>query len=97
VLRLVRAILPGTAFTMTAKQMAYQMQWLTPMSFSELTGSKAVLNIPRCKILDFPDVEDICLVGCQSTYPMWTAEQFKTKMAFERQDNSCTCTLTPLR
>ncbi|MCX6000596.1 MAG: hypothetical protein NTU41_13705 [Chloroflexi bacterium] len=96
-LRLMRAILPGTAFTMTVKQMAYQMQWIAPMSVSELTGSKAVLNIPRCKILDFPDVEDICLVGCQSTNPLWIAEQFKAKMAFERQGHSCTCTVAPLR
>ena len=96
-LRLVRAISPGTAFTMTVKQMTYQLQWITPSSISELTRHRAVINIPRCKILDFPETEDLCLVGCQSTYPMWVAEQFKVKMEFERQGNSCTCTLTPLR
>ncbi|MFC1962632.1 hypothetical protein ACFLWB_01340 [Chloroflexota bacterium] len=96
-LKLMRAFSPGSAFTMAAKNMAYQLQWLTPFTVSELTQSRAVINIPRCKILDFPETEDICLVGCMSTYPMWVAEQFKVDMKFERQGNSCTCALTPLR
>jgi hypothetical protein len=96
-LKIIRAFSPGTAFGMTAKQMGYQFQWLTPFSVPELTKQKAVLNIPRCKILDFPDTEDICLVGCQSTYPKWVAEQFKVDMKFNRQGNSCIGTLAPLK
>lgn len=96
-LKIIRAFSSGTAFGMTAKQMAYQLQWLTPYSVPELTHTKAVLDIPRCKILDFPDTEDICFVGCQSTYPKWVAEQFKVEMKFNRQGNSCTSTLAPLR
>lgn len=97
VLRFLRVLSPGLAFTMTTRQMAYQLQWITPGSLSELTRRRAVVNIPRCKILDFPETEDLCLIGCQSTYPMWVAEQFKVKMDFRRQGNSCTCTVTPLR
>ena len=97
VLRFLRVLSPGLAFTMTTRQMAYQLQWITPGSLSELTKRRAVVNIPRCKILDFPETEDLCLIGCQSTYPMWVAEQFKVKMDFRRQGNSCTCTVTPLR
>jgi hypothetical protein len=96
VLKLVRLFSPGTAFTMTSKQMGYQLQWLTPFTVSELTRNRTVFSIPRCKILDYPDTEDICLVGCQSTYPMWVAEQFMVAMKFNRQGNSCTGTLTPL-
>jgi len=96
VLTLVRSFSPGTAFTMTAKRMGYQFQWLTPFSVPELTRHKAVLDIPRCKILDFPRTEDICFVGCQSTYPMWVAEQFMVNMKCNRQGNSCTITLTRL-
>jgi hypothetical protein len=96
VLKLVRLFSPGTAFTMTSKQMGYQFQWLTPFTVSELTRHRTVFNVPRCKILDYPDTEDICLVGCQSTYPMWVAEQFMVAMKFNRQGNSCTGTLTPL-
>jgi hypothetical protein len=96
-LKLVRAISPGSAFSMIAKQMAYQLQWITPYSVSELTRHRAVFDIPSCKILDFPDNDDLCLIGCQSIYPMWVAEQFKTEMKFERQGNSCICTLAPLR
>jgi hypothetical protein len=96
-LKIIRAFSSGTAFGMTAKQMAYQLQLLTPYSVPELTHTKAVLDIPRCKILDFPNTEDICLVGCQSTYPKWVAEQFKVEMKFNRQGNSCTGTLAPLK
>ena len=96
-LKIIRVFSPGTAFGMTAKQMGYQLQWLTPFSVPELTRHKAVLNIPRCKILDFPDTEDICFVGCQSTYPKWVAEQFKVEMKFNRLGKSCTGTLAPLK
>lgn len=95
-LRIMRLFSPSAAFTMTAKQLGYKFQWLTPFSVPELTRHRAVLDIPRCKILDFADTDDICLIGCQSTYPMWVAEQFKVDMKFNRQGNSCTCILTPL-
>jgi hypothetical protein len=96
-LNLIRLFSPGKAFVMTAKQMGYQLQWLTPFSIPELTRNKLVLDIPRCKILDFPNTADICLVGCQSTYPMWVAEQFKINMKFNPQGNSCTGILAPLK
>lgn len=94
-LKIIKAFSPGTAFGMTAKQMGYQLQWLTPFSVSELNRNRAVIDIPQCKILDFPDTEDICRVGCYSTYPMWVNEQFKVDMKCNRQGNSCTITLTP--
>ena len=96
-LSLIRAISPGYAFTMTAKQMAYQMQWISPFSLSELNRSRSVIDIQNCKILDYPDIEDICLIGCQKMYPMWFAEQFKIDAKFEREGNDCTCTITPVR
>lgn len=95
-LRLVRALSPGSAFTMIAKQTSSQLQWMTPYSISELNRDKAVVNIPRCKILDFPNTDEFCLVGCQIMYPMFMAEQFKVRMKPERQGNSCTITLTRL-
>ena len=95
-LKCIRLFSPSTAFAMTCKQMGYQFQWITPFSVPELTQHKAVLDIPRCKILDFPDTDDMCLLGCQSTYPMWVAEQFKVSMKWNRQGNSCTGSLAPL-
>jgi hypothetical protein len=94
-LKIIKAFSPGTAFGMTAKQMGYQLQWLTPFSMPELNRNRAVIDILRCKILDFPDTEDICRVGCYSTYPMWVNEQFKVDMKCNRQGSSCTITLTP--
>jgi hypothetical protein len=95
-LRLVRALSPNTAFKMIANKFTYQLQWITPFSVSEMTQYRVVYDIPRCKILDYPDSEDLCVIGCQSAYPTWVAEQFKVKMEFGRQGNSCKCTLTPL-
>jgi hypothetical protein len=96
VLKLVRLFSPGTAFTMTSKQMGYQLQWLSPFTVPELTRQRTVFNVPSCKILDYPDTEDMCLLGCQRTYPMWIAEQFMVELKWNRQGNSCTGTLTPL-
>jgi len=96
-LKLVRSFLPGTAFTMTVKQIAYELQWRTPFFVSELTRDRVVVDIPHCRILNFPNTDDICLVGCQSTAPTWMAEQFMVRIKFCRQGNSCTGILTPLR
>jgi hypothetical protein len=96
-LRLIRVISPGLVFTMIAKQTVYKLQWLSPYSVPELTKHRTVLSIPQCKILDFPDSEDLCVVGCQSVYPLWLAEQLKVKMEAKRQGNSCTITVTPMK
>lgn len=95
-LSLIRAISPQTAFKMTVKEYAYQLQWISPFSVSEVSNQKAVFDIPRCKVLDYPETEELCNIGCQRIYPRWVAEQFKVKMDFDRQGHSCTCILAPL-
>jgi len=97
ILRLIRVISKGLAFSMTAKNVAYKLQWLSPYSVSELSRRRLVFDVPRCKVLDFPDSEEICLIGCQSTYPVWLAEQFNVTMEAKRQGNSCTLTVSPVR
>lgn len=61
-LGLIRLFSPTLAFNMTVRKMAYQLQWLSPSS-SELTDNRLVINIPHCKIWDFPETEDMCFVG----------------------------------
>lgn len=95
-LNLIRAIAPGYAFVMTNKEFAYQLQWITPFDVPELNAQRAVFDIPQCKVLDYEDTEDICQIGCQGIYPMWVAEQFKVKMAFEREGKRCTCRISKL-
>ena len=95
-LSLIRVISPRLAFTMTAKEMLYKLQWLSIYTISQPSRDKFVLNIPHCKLLDFPNSEDLCTIGCQTIYPMWLNEQFKVKMQSERQGNSCMISLTPL-
>jgi hypothetical protein len=96
-LGLIRAFSPSSAFMMIGKQMVYRLQWLNSFSVSELNKQRVVLNIPRCRILDFPDSEDICLIGCQGIHPMWFAEQFKISKVAQPEGKSCTVTMTPLR
>ena len=96
ILQLVRALSPASAFMMLAKQLSYQLQWFTPLNVSELTPHRLVVHIPHCKILDFADTDEVCLIGCQSTYSIWFAEQFRALLQTERQGSSCIKTLTPL-
>jgi hypothetical protein len=96
ILQLVRELSPTSAFMMLAKQLSYQLQWFTPIDVSEFTPYRLVVHIPRCKILDFTDTDEVCLIGCQSTYSIWLAEQFQTRLQTERHGNSCIKTLVPL-
>jgi hypothetical protein len=95
-LNLIRIISKPTAFKMLVNQSAYDLQWITPGNMIEFSAERAVIDIPSCKILDYPDTDDICYIGCQRAFPKWVAEQFKTDMSFDRQGKSCTCTLKPL-
>ena len=64
--------------------MAYQIQWLLPpMSLVELTPNKAVYNIPQCKVISFPDMEEACVIDCQGAYPMWLAQQLKVGLKLD--------------
>jgi hypothetical protein len=95
-LALIRAVAPGTAFRMTARNFAYQLQWLTPFTVVDLSKRQFVASITRCKILGYPGSEEVCQIGCQQVYPHWVREQFKVQMSYKRKDHSCTCLVTPL-
>ena len=95
-LNLVRLVSPDAAFKMVADQTCYDLQWLTPYFVSEAGPHKLVIEIERCKILDYENTEDLCQLGCQQIYPRWVANQFMTDMSFERSGRRCTCTLKPI-
>jgi hypothetical protein len=95
-LNLVRLLSPGSAFRLLADQMRYNLQWLTPYIVTESSPEKLVVDIDRCKILEYEGTEDICQRGCQQVYPRWVASQFMADMSFERSGQHCTCTLRPL-
>lgn len=94
-LKIMRALAPQTAFKTFAKQIAFQLQAFSPLTVSELTGRSMVVNSSRCKILDVEGCEDVCLVGCQSIYPIWMKDQFRVNYEPNRKGKSCTITLTP--
>ena len=95
-LKVMRSVSPGTAFTFIARQIFYEIQWFTTFSLIELSPDTACIEIDNCKILDFPDTEDLCLIGCQISYPKWVANQLKVVMKYNRQNAGCICTLTPM-
>ena len=95
-LKIVRSVSPGTAFTFMARQILYEIQWFTPFSLIELSPDMARIDIEKCKILDFPDTDDLCLIGCQRSYPKWVANQLGVVMKYNRQNAGCICTLTPM-
>jgi hypothetical protein len=92
-LKLIKSVAPGTAFRMVAKQMAYKLQWLADYMVPELSGSKIVMEIPHCKVLDYPGGEGSCMIGCQKIYEIWLAEQFGLEMKTRRKGYSCTLTI----
>jgi hypothetical protein len=96
-LGLIRLFSPSAAFSIIVKNSAYQTQWLGASTISEFTKSRAVVDIPRCPIPDYPGGEDVCAIGCQKIFPMAFAEQFKVNMKFNRQGKSCVETLTPVK
>jgi hypothetical protein len=84
------------ASMLITKQVLYTLQWLTPIYISELNQNKCVVQVPRCKVLDFPNTEDLCHIGCEHTYSIWMAEQFHKSVKTERQSKGCTKIITPL-
>ena len=95
-LDIIKRIAPSYGFSITAKELTYQLQWITPFSVPEMTSERVIFDIPRCKILKYPDVDDLCIIGCQNIYPQWIAEQLKVNMEFSPQGKSCTCVATPI-
>lgn len=94
-LNLVRLVSPEYAFKMLADQLSYDLQWLTPYVVMESSPKKLVIGIDRCKVLEYPDTEDVCL-ACRQVYPAWVVNQLMADMNFERTGYRCTCTIRPL-
>jgi hypothetical protein len=95
-LDLIRIFSRPTAFKMMADKFAYQTLWITPYATTKLTKQIMVFEIPSCKVLDYPETDDVCKIFCQRVYPRWLADQYKADVRFDRRGNSCTCTVRPL-
>ncbi len=95
--KMIKAISPGLAFTMTAKHLAYQFTFFSTFTVSELSRSRMIMNTPHCKLLDYPGGEGYCSFACQKAMPLWFAEQFGVNFKPDRKDYSCTITVTPVK
>jgi hypothetical protein len=94
-LNLVRLVSPDQAFRMLTDQLSYSLQWLTPYAVTESSPHKLVVEIDRCKVLEYPGTEDVCM-ACRQIYPAWAVNQLMVDMDFERTGLHCTCTVRPL-
>jgi hypothetical protein len=95
-LSIIRFFSKGSAFSMITKNFNYEMQWFGPSTISEMSKSKLVIEIPHCIILDYPNSEDVCSIGCQKLYPLCFAELFRIRMQYKRQGKSCVDIVTPM-
>jgi hypothetical protein len=73
--------------------MINQIQLAGPVSVSESSRNRVVVDLPHCHFLDYPGSEGVCLVG-QKAPPIAFQEQFGIGIEFDRQGNSCKITLT---
>ena len=81
---------------MIANKIAYQTQVFTPFSVSELTNKKLLMEIPHCKVLDHPNGEDFCKLGCQQISTIPLRDLFQADIIMNRQGTSCTGVSTPI-
>jgi hypothetical protein len=95
--KFIRAIAPQTAFRTFGKQLGYTFQAMTPFQVTELTGSRMVIDVEKCKFLDFEGCDDPCLVGCMKVVPLWLQEQFKVAETINRKGKSCSLVLQPIK
>jgi hypothetical protein len=95
-LKVMSSVSQGSAFIFVVRQILYEMQWFTPFTISEFTPDRVSVFIERCKIHEFPDTDDLCTIGCQSSYSKWIADQLMVRVQHNRHKNGCTCTLTSL-
>lgn len=95
-MKIMRKIIPGASFKMIAKNIAYQTQVFTPFSVSELTNKKLVIDIPQCKVLDHPNGENFCKLGCQEISTIPLRDLFQINFVMNRHGKSCSGVCTPL-
>ena len=96
-LKIMKKIIPGASFKMIAEKIAYQTQVFTPFSVSELTDKKLVMDIPKCKVLDHPNGEDFCKLGCQQISTIPLRDLFQADIVMNRKGASCKGVCTPLK
>ncbi|MGD9118558.1 MAG: hypothetical protein PVJ08_07510 [Dehalococcoidia bacterium] len=94
-IKFIKAISPGMAFNILAKQMINQVQLAGPVSVSEFSKKRVVVDLPHCHFLDYAGGEGVCLIG-QKAPPIAFQEQFGIGIKFDRQGSSCKITLTLL-
>lgn len=91
-----RAVSPTLAFSMIERQMAYELQVFSPAKITELSKERIVLETQHCKVLDYPESIQFCVMGCQKIFPEFLADHLKVKMAINRHGKGCIIILAPL-
>jgi hypothetical protein len=79
-----------------AKEMLYEMQWLTPIELTSLSNEEITCVVQDCKILHTPGAIRVCRVDCRNVGTAYARRLYSLKRVTMPSDHGCTITLTPI-
>jgi len=83
------------AHSMLAKNLLYEMQWLTPLELSNQGKEEVTCTIHDCKIVQAPGTERVCHMDCQSVGTAFALKVYHLKRVTFPASNGCKIILTP--
>ncbi len=78
-----------------AKEMLYEMQWLTPIELSTCTNAEVTCIVHNCKIRKIAGTDRVCRVDCQNIGRAYAHRLYHLKRVTTQMDHGCTISLTP--
>ena len=79
-----------------ARAWAYEMQWITPIQISDISGTRVTCMVHQCKILQTPATERVCRVDCRNVGAALARKVYHLNRVDTTADHGCKITLTPL-
>jgi hypothetical protein len=85
------------AYTILAKSLLYEMQWLTPLELTNQGKQEVICTIHDCKIVQTPGTERVCHLDCQSVGTAFAEKVYHLKRITFPTSHGCTIIITPTR
>jgi hypothetical protein len=83
------------AHSMLAKNLLYEMQWLTPLKLANQGKEEVTCTIHACKIVQTPGTERVCQMDCQSVGTAFALKVYHLKRVTFPASHGCKIILTP--
>jgi hypothetical protein len=95
--RFLDVIAPRLGFRAKAEQLLYEMQWMTPLALTVISGQGLQARTSPCKMLETPGMQHQgCELNCRRILSGVAAGEFHIKLVFQCQGDGCRISLTPL-